>query len=221
MLHITSNIYFSILPHVPYKLATELCSSQSLWGSGLGRRHHLNTRWRENREPYTSSLVFFFLSQIWSFFFFKNFFGCGPFLKSLLNLLQYCFCFTLWVFGEEACRVLASQSGTEPSPFALEGEVLTTGPSGKSPYTSSWMLCSELTWMIFAQISLDKATHMAASNIKRAEKLTPLVCPEGQERLVSTAHVENHLVTRRSKHNWEYPGEGRQFLKKSERINCR
>ena len=29
-------------------------------------------------------------------FCFKDFFLCGPFLKSLLNLLQYCFCFMLW-----------------------------------------------------------------------------------------------------------------------------
>ena len=32
-----------------------------------------------------------FLPLSLSLFFF--FFGCGPFLKSLLNLLQYCFCF--------------------------------------------------------------------------------------------------------------------------------
>ena len=29
--------------------------------------------------------------------FFKIFFWCGPFLKFLLNLLQYCFCFMFWV----------------------------------------------------------------------------------------------------------------------------
>ena len=28
-----------------------------------------------------------------SFLFLKIFFGCGPFLKSSLNLLQYCFCY--------------------------------------------------------------------------------------------------------------------------------
>ena len=27
------------------------------------------------------------------------FFSCGPFLKSLLNLLQYCLCFMFWFFG--------------------------------------------------------------------------------------------------------------------------
>ena len=29
----------------------------------------------------------------------KMFFWGGPFLKSFLNLLQYCFCFMCWVFG--------------------------------------------------------------------------------------------------------------------------
>ena len=32
----------------------------------------------------------------------------------------------------EACGILASQPGIEPTPPALEGEILTTGPSGKS-----------------------------------------------------------------------------------------
>ena len=35
-------------------------------------------------------------------FFFKFFFfGCGPFLKSLLNLLQHCFCFMFCFFDPE------------------------------------------------------------------------------------------------------------------------
>ena len=53
-------------------------------------------------------------------------------LKSLLNLLQYCFCIMFWFFGHEACGILAPRPGIEPSPSALEGEVLTTGPPGKS-----------------------------------------------------------------------------------------
>ena len=32
----------------------------------------------------------------------------------------------------EACGILAPQQGIEPTPPALEGEVLTTGPPGKS-----------------------------------------------------------------------------------------
>ena len=58
------------------------------------------------------------------------FFLCGPFLKSLLNLLQYRYCFN--VFLGEACGILAPWPEVKPAPPALEGEVLTTGQSGKS-----------------------------------------------------------------------------------------
>ena len=54
------------------------------------------------------------------------------FLKSLLNLLQYCFCFMFYSFGREARGLLAPRPVIEPAPPALEGEVLTTGPPGKS-----------------------------------------------------------------------------------------
>ena len=55
-------------------------------------------------------------------------------LKSLLNLLQYCFCFMFLFlfFGLEACGLLTSQPGIEPAAPMLEGEVLTIGPPGKS-----------------------------------------------------------------------------------------
>ena len=36
-----------------------------------------------------------------------------------------------WVFGHEACGILAPQPGIEPAPLALEGEVLTTELPGK------------------------------------------------------------------------------------------
>ena len=66
-----------------------------------------------------------------SFFLFK---------KSLLNLLQYCFCFTFWFFGHKACGILASWPGSEPSPPALQGKILTTGLPRKSP--NPWALKS-------------------------------------------------------------------------------
>ena len=48
-----------------------------------------------------------------------------------MNLLQYCFCFYVFVFlGHQAYVILACQPGIEP---ALESEVLTNGPPGKSP----------------------------------------------------------------------------------------
>ena len=38
-----------------------------------------------------------------------------------------------WFFlGHKACEILAPQPGIEPVPSALEGEVLITGPPGKS-----------------------------------------------------------------------------------------
>ena len=43
----------------------------------------------------------------------------------LLNILGF--------FGTEACGILAPWPGIEPAPPPLEGEVLTTGPPGKSP----------------------------------------------------------------------------------------
>ena len=56
------------------------------------------------------------------------------FLKALLKLLQYCFCYLCFgFFGPEACGILAPQPRIKPTPPALEGEVLTTGPPGKSP----------------------------------------------------------------------------------------
>ena len=76
----------------------------------------------------------FSFAQFFSFFFFLKiffFFWCGPFSKSLLNLLQYCFCFLFWIFGPEACGIFAPWPGIEHAPPALEGKVLTTGPPGK------------------------------------------------------------------------------------------
>ena len=53
-------------------------------------------------------------------------------LKSLLNLLQNCFCFMFCFFGWEACGILASLPGIKPIPPALEGEVSTIGLPGRS-----------------------------------------------------------------------------------------
>ena len=48
-----------------------------------------------------------------SFFFFWH----GPFLKSLLNLLQHCFCFMFWFFDGKACRILTPQPGIKLNPL--------------------------------------------------------------------------------------------------------
>ena len=53
-------------------------------------------------------------------------------LKSLLNLLQYCFWLTFWGFDHKACGILAPWLGIEPTLPILEGEVLITGLPGRS-----------------------------------------------------------------------------------------
>ena len=68
-------------------------------------------------------------------YFLNFFFLTWTVFPSLLNLLQCCFCFTFCFFGLEAHGILAPL-GIEPSPPALEGKVLTTGPLGKSLYLS-------------------------------------------------------------------------------------
>ena len=52
--------------------------------------------------------------------------------KSLLNLLQYCFCFG-FLATRQACEILTPWPGMEPTLSALGDEVWTTGPPGKSP----------------------------------------------------------------------------------------
>ena len=64
--------------------------------------------------------------------FFLRLLSGGSFLKSLLNLSQYCFSFMFCFFGHEAGGILAPRPGIEPTPPALEGEVLIIGPAGKS-----------------------------------------------------------------------------------------
>ena len=56
----------------------------------------------------------------------------GIILKSLLILLQYCFCFMFWSFGHKAYGILAPLPGIKPIPPELGGHILTTGLAGKS-----------------------------------------------------------------------------------------
>ena len=59
-----------------------------------------------------SHLVLFFIFSA-RFFFFKIFL-CGPFLKSLPNLVQYCSHCTFWFFGPEACGTLVPRPAIKP-----------------------------------------------------------------------------------------------------------
>ena len=48
-----------------------------------------------------------------------------------------------YFFCSLSCEILVSQSGIEPTPPALEDEVLTAGPPGKSPYIVFLILFSQ------------------------------------------------------------------------------
>ena len=48
------------------------------------------------------------------------------------GLICYNICFMFWCFGLKACKTLGPQPGMESAPPVLEGDVLTTGPPGKS-----------------------------------------------------------------------------------------
>ena len=71
-------------------------------------------------------LVFSFVN----FFFLRFFLNVGHFLKSLLN-----FCYNIasvLCFGHKSPGILGLQPGTALSAPKLSGEVLTTGPPGRS-----------------------------------------------------------------------------------------
>ena len=55
------------------------------------------------------------------------------FLKSLLNLLQYCFWSVFVSLASEACGILVASPGIEPRAPALEGKDSAPGPLEKSP----------------------------------------------------------------------------------------
>jgi len=91
------------------------------------RKKHLHThRPRDGREGSGDGINFWCEIKFFKF----SSLSC---LKSLWNLLQYCFCFMFCFFGCEACGILVSPPGMEPTPPELKGKVLSTGPPGKSP----------------------------------------------------------------------------------------
>ena len=65
-------------------------------------------------------------------------FHCAYVLQFLLLFYSWFTMLCLFIFSAapEACGILVPQTGIEPASPALEGEVLTTGPSGRSLYHS-------------------------------------------------------------------------------------
>ena len=118
-----------------------MLKSAQIW---KGLLHHRREQWVMEPEPkpdcwvlgstQVTELVCFPKFNSQSFFFW-----CGPFLKSLLNLLQYYFCFMFWFFGHKACGILASQPGIEHKPSALKGKVLKPLNLDRSPSIDNWL----------------------------------------------------------------------------------
>ena len=83
------------------------------------------------------------------FFFFFN---VGHFfLKVFIEFVIILFLFYVLVFWLRGMWILATQPGIESAPLALEGEVLTTWPPGKSLYEGFWFFASrkllqKVTW---------------------------------------------------------------------------
>ena len=68
------------------------------------------------------------------YIYFKDFLKCGPFLKPLLNLLQYCILFYALAFWSGGMWDLSSPIRDQTSSPVLKGEDLITGPPGTSLY---------------------------------------------------------------------------------------
>ena len=57
----------------------------------------------------------------------------STFFEVFIKFVAILFLFYVPVFGHKADGILAPSPGIKPATPALEGEVLTTGPPGKSP----------------------------------------------------------------------------------------
>ena len=60
-------------------------------------------------------------------------------LKILIEFVTILLLFSMfWFFDHKACGILVPQPGIKPTAPALEGEVLTAGPPGKSLFPKEW-----------------------------------------------------------------------------------
>ena len=90
------------------------------------------------------------------------------YLKVFIEFVKVLLLFYLFIylFGHEACGILAPCPGIEPIPTALEGEVLITGSPGKSPSP----LKNHFIFLSRA-MSLSKVTYVRVKRIKNSFNL--------------------------------------------------
>ena len=134
--------------------------------SGWGTKFSLWGQKKKKRDMSTNSFFFLKIFLMWTI------------SKSLLNLLQYCFCFMFCFFGHEACGILAPWPGIERTLPALEGEVLINGLPGKSQSTNSLILFplrGAAPWPQPHERSRTRTTQLSCSQIPEPQKLYEII----------------------------------------------
>ena len=92
-------------------------------------------------------------------FFLQTFFLCGQFKKSLLNLIQYCFCLMFWLFGHEACRIIVLHRGWNLHPLYWKAKSQPLDHEGSLSHPFSFRSASQKPrWLLF--IYLESIDHL-------------------------------------------------------------
>ena len=99
-------------------------------------------------------------------------------------------------FGCEACEILPSRTGIEPTPAALEDEVLTTGPPGTSHIIS---ILDEETEVQWAWVTRPRSYIQQISSLTQVLNFTPV----GQGRDGNKVRVCSSLGPCRVGGRWE------------------
>ena len=152
----------------------------------------------QTRLTWLSSSSFFFGEHFWvgHFKIFK------PLLILLTKLLLF-LCF--WSFGHEESGILASQPGIESASPALEGDVLTAGPPGKSHSNIFEQSCSALTLLVSKcgqalhnmKLLLDRMTISASQQVSWETKSWPTYLLNGSlsfQLTLGAEWIKNKLV---------------------------
>ena len=80
-----------------------------------------------------------------------------------------------WIFGHRAYEILAPRPGIKPVPPTLEGEALTSGPSGKPLPLSYYLMSPNLSLSLFCSLSLSALiAHPSFMLYNHNEIKTPL-----------------------------------------------
>ena len=110
--------------------------------------------------------------HLFPFFFYKVFFMWSIFKVFIDFVIILLLLFMFWSAGREACGISVPQPAIKPAPPVLEGDVLTTGPPGKSLH-----LFSRTVLCLFLSLSLSLFTETLRTWRK---------CKEGNQKAATT-----------------------------------